>query len=436
MSGARGTLSGMEWIVPLLIGLATGAVLGAGAVLLFVRSRTAVPDASALIEISTRAAAAEATATSLRDQVDQLLEQHEAHRVRIAQDNQVVQALTPVQESLRTMQSKVDELERERTTQFGALNQQLLSARQSEQELRATAESLASALRSNSVRGVWGETQLRRVVEAAGMLEHVDFVEQASVSSDAGRGRIDMVVNLSDGKSLAVDSKVPFDAFLEASQIPLTATGAEAERRGRLMLDHVRVLRGHVDALAKREYWEGLPDSPDLVIAFIPSESLLSAALETDPGLLDYAFRKNVAVASPVSLWAVLKTIAYSWRQASLTEDARQLFSLGKELYKRVSTLAEYSEALRRSIESTVSNYNKFSASLETRVLVTARKFDRSSDPSQAIPVARGIEETPKMHTAPELLEFDVLEELDGVGREELPVTLVEPPSKGKSKTA
>jgi DNA recombination protein RmuC len=395
----------MDPVAALIVGLAVGLVLGALVGWLIARGRgRSAAGGTDLAALHAQAAGATATASALRDQVDQLLEQQKLNQAKSDEDNRILQVLTPVQESLRTMQTQVGELERERTTQFGAISQQLLSARQSEEQLRATAESLASALRSNSVRGVWGETQLRRVVEAAGLIDHVDFIEQASVQSDVGRGRIDMVVQLSDRKSLAVDSKVPFDSYLLAQQIPLTATGKEAERRARYMTEHVRALRGHIDALAKKEYWEGLADSPDLVIAFIPSESLLSSALEFDPGLLDYAFRKNVAVASPVTLWAVLKTVAYSWRQESLTADAKKLFDLGKELYKRISTLAEYSEALRRSIEGTVNNYNKFSASLETRVLVTARKLNDAGDPTTQIAESRGIDESPKALTAPELL--------------------------------
>jgi DNA recombination protein RmuC len=395
----------MDPVVALIVGLAVGLVLGGLVGWLIARGRARGADTFADFgALQAQAAGAVATATALREQVDLLLEQQKLSQLKSDEDNRILQVLTPVQEALRAMQSQVGDLERERTTQFGAISQQLLSARQSEEQLRATAESLASALRSNSVRGVWGETQLRRVVEAAGLIDHVDFIEQASVQSDVGRGRIDMVVQLSDRKSLAVDSKVPFDSYLLAQQIPLTATGEEAERRARLMTEHVRALRGHIDALAKKEYWEGLADSPDLVIAFIPSESLLSSALEFDPGLLDYAFRKNVAVASPVTLWAVLKTVAYSWRQESLTADAKKLFDLGKELYKRISTLAEYSEALRRSIESTVNNYNKFSASLETRVLVTARKLNDAGDPTLSIAESRGIDEAPKALTAPELL--------------------------------
>ena len=388
------------------MGLVLGGVIG----WLIARGRPARGEnAEAFGNLKAQASAAAATATALREQVQQLLDHQRVSQAKADEDNRILQVLTPVQEALRTMQTQVGELERERTMQFGSISQQLQSARQSEEQLRATAESLASALRSNSVRGVWGETQLRRVVEAAGLIDHVDFIEQASVQSDAGRGRIDMVVQLSDRKSLAVDSKVPFDSYLLAQQIPLTATGEEAERRSRLMAEHVRAVRGHIDALAKKEYWEGLADSPDLVIAFIPSESLLSSALEFDPGLLDYAFRKNVAVASPVTLWAVLKTVAYSWRQESLTADAKKLFDLGKELYKRISTLAEYSEALRRSIEGTVNNYNKFSASLETRVLVTARKLNDAGDPLLEIPEGRGIDEAPRALSAPELVAVELI---------------------------
>jgi DNA recombination protein RmuC len=392
----------MDPIVALLIGLAVGVLVGTLIGLLLGQNRAR--NAGDTGKLLAQASSAEATALALKDQVEQLLGQQESQRLKDENDNRVLQVLNPVQETLRSMQVKVNDLEKERSEQFGALNQQLLSARQSEEQLRATAESLASALRSNSVRGVWGETQLRRVVEAAGLTKHFDFVEQASVKSDVGQGRIDMVVKLSDGKSLAVDSKVPFDAYLSASAIPLTATGDEAERRSRLMLEHVKALRSHIDALAKKEYWEGLADSPDLVIAFIPSESLLSSALETDPGLLDYAFRKNVAVASPVTLWAVLKTIAYSWRQETLTADAKRVFDLGKELYKRVSTLAQHNEALRRSIESTVSNYNKFSGSFQSQVLVTVKRLNDSGDPTLEIPNARGIEDLPRALTAPELL--------------------------------
>jgi len=429
----------MDPIVALIIGLAVGVALGSIIGLLLARSRVTPAGADPTLltarhetviaelkaaetaaqgRIAAELASVHATAVAFKDQlaaaqqqytdlVDRTRREAQLEAERQQKESRVLQALSPVQESLRTMQQKVTDLESQRTLQHGQLTQQLRSAVDSEQNLRATAESLASALRNNSTRGLWGETQLKRLVESAGLLEHVDFSEQLSVTSDVGAGRIDMVVHLSDGKSLAIDAKVPFDAFLEANSIPLTAVGLEAERRLKLMADHSKAMRGHVDALAKREYWEGLSTSPELVIGFIPSESLLAAALESDPGLLDYAFRKNVALASPVSLWAVLKTVAYSWRQESISKDAKRIFDLSHELYSRLRTLAEHSESLRRAIESTVSSYNKFAGSLESRVLVSARKIVDSGDPSQAIGTAAHIESAPKALTSPLLIGDD-----------------------------
>ncbi|WP_354002888.1 DNA recombination protein RmuC [Microbacterium elymi] len=277
---------------------------------------------------------------------------------------------------------------------------------ETEESLRATTESLAGALRSGSTRGVWGETQLRRVVEAAGLTRYVDFETQTSISSDAGAGRPDMVIRLPGEKSLAVDAKVPLDAYLDASAIPLTAQGDELARRRSLIDKHVKAVRSHVDALAKKAYWAGLDSSPEFVICFIPSESLLAAALEADPSLLDYAFGKRVALASPVNLWAVLKTVALTWTQQDVSQEARRLFDLGNELYGRLSALASHADDLRRAIERTVDSYNRFVGSLESRVLVTARRFpgiDQTKLDALAEPAV--IEATTRRLTAPELLE-------------------------------
>jgi len=398
----------MELIVALLIGLAVGAALGVA----FGRMSSRGGPAAGADELSelrsqtaalrSEAAAADATARALREQVEQLLDQQKAQQAKAEQDNRVLQLLAPVQETLRGMQAKVNELEVERANQYGALNQQLLSARQSEELLRSTAESLASALRSNSVRGVWGETQLRNVVEAAGLIERVDFEVQSSISSSAGAGRPDMIVHLPGGKSIAVDAKVPFTHYLEASNIAPTASGEDGARRSQLIGQHVRAVRSHIDTLASKAYWSGLPASPELVVAFIPSEALISSALEADPAILDYAFGKRVALASPVTLWSVLKTVAYSWQQDVLTEDAKKLFDLGKELYGRLSTLSEHADKLRRSIDATVNSYNQFANSLESRVLVTARKLG-SLDESKVLREAEVIEQAPKRLTAAEL---------------------------------
>jgi len=399
----------MDPILSLLVGLLLGVALGAVIGVLVSRSRANSPATVAILgELKAEAAASDATAVALREQVEQLLAQQRASQQSRDADNRVLQALSPVQETLRTMQQTVADLEAQRSLQHGQLSEQLKNATESEERLRGTAESLASALRNNGTRGVWGETQLRNVVQAAGLIERVDFDVQHSVLSDAGAGRPDMVIHLPGGKNIAVDAKVPFTAFLEASQIAVTATGEEGARREALIKQHVRVVRGHIDTLASKAYWAGLDASPELVIAFIPSESLVASAMEADPSIMDYAFGKRVALASPVTLWSVLKTVAFSWQQDVLTDEAKNLFDLGKELYQRLATLSEHADKLRRSIDSTVASYNSFANSLESRVLVTARKLD-VLDESTVLPHARTIEATAKPLTA---LEFDLTDPL------------------------
>jgi DNA recombination protein RmuC len=452
----------MDPILALLLGLGAGVVLGGIIGVLVARSRAVSVD-PAVLEARHAAVVAEVRAqeaatrgevqaqlagalASLEALQTQLLDTQEQYRALIdrqrtdaqaqaereQRESRVLQALTPVQESLRTMQTKVTELETQRSIQHGELAQQLRAATESEERLRSTAESLASALRSNSTRGVWGETQLRNVVQAAGLIERVDFDVQSSISSDAGAGRPDMVIHLPGGKNIAVDAKVPFTAYLEASQIAVTATGEEGAKREALIKQHVKVLRNHIDTLASKAYWAGLDASPELVIAFIPSESLVSSALEADPGIMDYAFGKRVALASPVTLWSVLKTVAFSWQQDVLTDQAKVLFDLSKELYGRLATLSEHADALRRSIDRTVGAYNQFANSLETRVLVTARKLN-ALDESKVIGEAAVIDQSTKQLTAVEM-ELAALDEFDGVARPELDIP--ELPARKSSKTA
>ncbi|MFO7689870.1 MAG: DNA recombination protein RmuC [Cryobacterium sp.] len=375
-------------------------------------------------ETSVRAAlqvelsAALATGDALRAQVDDSRAQYRElgerqHRDQAArgerdeQESRILQALAPVRESLQDMQTKVAGLEAQRSVQHTELSEQLRFATESEERLSRTAESLASALRANSTRGVWGETQLRSVVEAAGLIERVDFDLQSSITSDAGAGRPDMVVHLPGGKNIAVDAKVPFTAFLEASQIPATATGAEGDRRATLMKAHVKAVREHITALGGKAYWQGLEASPEIVIAFIPSESLVSSALEADPSIMEFAFSKRVALASPVTLWSVLKTVAFSWQQDVLTHDAKVLFDLSRELYTRLSTTATHIEKLGRSIERTVKDYNSFVGSMERQVLPTARKLNALDESTVLAPLA-GIDESPR-----DLSAFEFVAELE-----------------------
>ncbi|MEC5185231.1 DNA recombination protein RmuC [Cryobacterium sp. MP_3.1] len=430
----------------LLFGLLLGVLLGAlVSAVFFQRRRSAGPavEDPAVLEArhqvvlaDTRAreagvqsllreelASMQATADGLRDQiadqrrqyreiVDRQRDDQAARTERDRQESQVLQALAPVKDSLANMQQKVAELEQQRSLQHGELTEQLRSATESEERLRSTAESLASALRANNTRGVWGETQLRSVVEAAGLIERVDFDVQSSITSDAGAGRPDMVVHLPGGKNIAVDAKVPFTAFLEASQIPATATGADGAQRAVFMKAHVKAVRDHVTALGSKAYWQGLAASPELVIAFIPSESLVSSALEADPSLMEFAFSKRVALASPVTLWSVLKTVAFSWQQDVLTHDAQVLFDLSRELYSRLATTATHIEKLGRAIERTVKDYNGFVGSMERQVLPTARKLN-ALDESKVLAPLGGIEETPRELVAYEFvaaLETDALE--------------------------
>lgn len=308
-----------------------------------------------------------------RDAVEFARSERQAEAERSQQQNAVLTALAPVRDSLLHMQRKVAELEQERHTQFGSLAEQLRRAQESDEALRSTTEVLAGALRSTTTRGVWGEAQLRRVVEAAGLLRHVDFDLQSTISSDRGQGRPDMIIRLAGGMSIAVDAKAPLDAYLEAMALPAD-DGHESLRRA-CMRKHSKAVRSHIDALSKKMYWSGLAVSPEFVICFLPGESLLSAAMDEDPALLDYAFGKRVALASPVSLWAVLKTVAHTWTQHEASTEARALLALGTQLYERLSVVAGHADDLRRAVERTVDSYNKFAGSLENRVLVTARRF-------------------------------------------------------------
>ena len=357
---------------PLIVLLVVAALAAGVAVGWFARSARV---SSAQAQARTDLARAEAELAAARDDRDRQYDlyrdavehtrtQQRAEAERVQQQNAVLTALAPMRESLQQMQHKVSSLEQERHAQFGSLAEQLRRAQESDEALRATTESLAGALRSTSTRGVWGETQLRRVVEAAGLTRHVDFDLQSTISSDLGQGRPDMVVRLPGGTSIAVDAKVPLDAYLEATA--LTGEANEAQRR-QYMQKHVKAVRAHIDALAKKAYWSGLEASPEFVICFLPSESLLAPAIDEDPTLLDYSFGKKVALASPVNLWAVLKTVSFAWTQQEVSTEARKLLALGTQLFDRLGTLAGHADDLRRALERTVDSYNRFAGSLENR---------------------------------------------------------------------
>jgi DNA recombination protein RmuC len=342
--------------------------------------------------------------TALEAQLQLITGQYEDVQQRYAEDQKVLTLLEPLRDQLNRVDKTVIEMERKRGEQHTLISEQLRAVVTNDEALRKTTESLESALRGGSTRGRWGEVQLRRIAESAGLQNKLDFVEQKQVDGE-GLGKPDMTLHLPGDKYIAIDSKVPFSAYWDAQDIPLTATGEEASRRQRLLDDHVKAVRSHVDSLSKKSYWSSLHNSPEFVICFIPTESLLSAALEADPDVLEWAFNKRVALASPVSVWSVMKTVAFAWQQDALTQDAQTLFETGRELHNRLGTLANHLGTLGRSIQSTVSNYNKFLGTLERRVIPSTRKLSLLGDGEGMPDSFPGIEDSVRELSAGELTE-------------------------------
>jgi DNA recombination protein RmuC len=286
------------------------------------------------------------------------------------QRRQAVEHLVgPLSETLRKVETQLQGLEVAREHAYATLTQQVVALGESQDRLRCETASLVTALRTPTVRGRWGELQLRRVVEVAGMVAHCDFDEQVTASGPDGAQRPDMVVHLPGGKHLVVDAKVPLEAYLDAAQA--RNEGIRATRLG----DHARRMRAHVDALAAKAYWAQFDPSPDLVVLFVPGEAFLAAAWEQDPHLFDYAAAKRVLPTSPTTLIALLQSVAYGWREEALAANAREVCETGRELYKRLSTMGEHVAAVGKALDKAVESYNKQVGSLETRVMVSARRL-------------------------------------------------------------
>ena len=395
----------------LLVGLAIGVIIGyVGAI----ARRTTVDrsDHEQVAELRAQAAQWQARAEELSSRT-QVAEE------RAERDGSVLRALAPVRSQLEQVGARVESLEKQRAEQHAALAEQLRATALREQDLARSTASLEGALRSRSARGMWGEVELARVLEASGMMRHVDFSEQRTIgalvqrrgglgaatdsgSGAAGRSRPDVVVHLPGDGYLAVDAKAPMDSYLAATAVQGSGPQDE-ERRSDLLAAHAKALRGHVDQLAARRYDRALGDSPELVVLFVPAEAVLSAALEADPALLEHALGHGVALTSPVSLLTLLRTCATAWARTAVNDDARELLELGRTLYERLGTVAGHLDALGGALRRSVTAYNKAVGSMENRLLVTARSLETLGEQVDSPTLISADAAQVRTFTAPEL---------------------------------
>ena len=403
-------------ILLLLVGLVIGVVIGYLGAL--ARRTTAHQSAGEQVaELRAQAAQWQARAEELSSRT-QVAEE------RAERDGSVLRALAPVRSQLEQVGARVESLEKQRAEQHAVLAEQLRATALREQDLARSTASLEGALRSRSARGMWGEVELARVLEASGMMRHVDFSEQRTIGAlvqrrgrpagppgsagtaagegAAGRSRPDVVVHLPGEGYLAVDAKAPMDSYLAATAVQ-GAGPEDEERRGELLEAHARALRGHVDQLAARRYDRALGDSPELVVLFVPAEAVLSAALEADPALLEHALGRGVALASPVSLLTLLRTCATAWARTAVNDDARELLELGRTLYERLGTVAGHLDALGGALRRSVTAYNKAVGSMENRLLVTARSLETLGEQVDSPTLISADAAQVRTFTAPEL---------------------------------
>jgi DNA recombination protein RmuC len=316
----------------------------------------------------------------------------------------------PLRESLTRVDAKLQEVERGRISTHAQLAEQMRALTQAQQLLQSETSRLSRALQSPNVRGQWGELQLRRVLEHAGLIEGSHYELKESIQTEEGRLTPDAVVKLPGGKNVVLDAKVPLSAYLEAA-----ATDDETRREAKLR-DHARQVREHITRLANKTYWAHFQPTPDIVVMFVPGESLLTSALQCDPGLLEFSMNKGVMLASPLTLIALLRAIAYGWQQETVARNAQEISDLGRQLYDRISKLAEHFETVGRSLARSVQAYNSAVGTLESRVLVTARRLkDKGVSAPDEFPEPETIDQTPRPLGAPELVGLFDDEPIDGV---------------------
>ncbi len=375
------------------------AVLGIALGYLLARSKSTAELAAARAElqgVELSKAAIEGRLTSTQQQVDAL-------RLQQQSDADTTARLGTLHKQLDSLQQQVVEAEKGRAAAHAQVKAQLQSqgelTRTATDEVQREARKLSKALSRTNVRGLWGESELRRLVETAGMLERVHFESQATIAGVDASKRPDMIVHLAGSRDIVVDAKVPLDALLEDH-------GDESDTYSAAVLQrHAAALKSHIDTLAARRYSELLADSPELVVLYLPAESLLSLALSADAGLLDHAFGKGVALATPTTMLALLRTVNHGWRQEAVAQNAREIHALGAELHKRLATMSGHFREVGKSLDAAVRAYNKTVASYESRVLVQARRFSELNLVTDEIPTTAPVE---RVAQPPALAEVDV----------------------------
>jgi DNA recombination protein RmuC len=394
------------------LSLVLGLVIGAFSIWLVLRAGAAksARQTAAVLELERSALAERLAAEFRRLSVDALgannrqflyLAKTQFDGFQTAAKGDIDQMLQPVKEQLAKVDKQINEIEKERVGAYGKLSLQVEEMAKSHLRLSGETQKLVSAMRSPGVRGRWGELQLRRVIEMAGMQAHVDFHEQSSISTEEGRLRPDVIVHLPGGRTLVIDSKVPFDQYFEAA-----AEEAEDVVRHEAMLRHAKAVRRHMTDLGSKSYWQQFQPSPDLIVMFLPDEGFFSAALRVDPGLVEAGIGNHVVPATPTTLIALLRAVEFGWRQEALTQNAQEISEHAAELYKRLAKYGEHFQKVGRGLTSAVNSYNEAVGSMERQVLPSARRIKdlKAAHDSVEIPELTAIDLVARPIVAPELL--------------------------------